>query len=82
MLTITWDNTPQIKKYILKLMGKTVDKNGRVLNKENMQPIVDNDGQELSFDTFGLAIKGSEIYVKENIVSVANFLNKRELKDE
>jgi len=77
MLTITWDNTPQIKKYILKLMGKAVRKDGVIIDVASQQPVVDNDDQELSFDTFGMVAKGSEIYVRENIVSVANFLTKR-----
>lgn len=77
MLTITWDNTPEIKSYILKLMGKTVNKDGIVVDKASKQSVVDNDGQELTFDAFGMVAKGSEIYIRENIVSIANFLTKR-----
>jgi len=58
-------------------MGKAVRKDGVIIDVASQQPVVDNDDQELTFDTFGMVAKGSEIYVRENIVSVANFLTKR-----
>ncbi len=58
-------------------MGKSVRKDGVVVDRESCQPVIDNDGQELTFDSFGMVAKGSEIYVRENIVSVANYLNKK-----
>ena len=74
MLNITFNNDPKTKKFILSLLDKRVNEDGVIVNKDGT-PVIDIDGNEITLDEFGLVASGSEIFVKDNIVSLLKYHN-------
>lgn len=75
MFKITFDNSPETKKFILSLLDKSVNDDG-VITDKNSSPVIDIDGSEITIDQFGLVASGSEIFVKDNIVSLFKYYDK------
>lgn len=65
------------KKDILELLDKTIDSEGLIVEKNNPnQRVLTFDGEEISLDEFGGIQKGSEVFIKNNLVSLIR-LSKR-----
>lgn len=75
MLKITFNNDPRTKRFILSLLEKDVNEDGVIVDK-NGSPVIDIDGKEITFDDFGVVASGSEIFVKDNIVSLFKYHDK------
>jgi hypothetical protein len=59
------------KKEILEFLNKDIDKEGFIVEKENPnQRVFTVDGEELSFDELGGIQKGSEVFIKKDLVSL------------
>lgn len=77
MLNVTFANNKQTKTFILSLFNKTVNTEDLIVEENTNQPVLDLNGQEISIDKFGMISNGSEIYVKDDIVSLVEFYQKQ-----
>jgi len=75
MLKITFSDNITTKKYILSLLDKSINDEGIIIDKKGM-PVIDIDGNEITIDEFGLVSSGSEIFVKDNIISLFKYNEK------
>lgn len=75
-LFFVWENTPEVRDFVLKIIGKKIDHEGYVIDAKSGSRVIDSDRQELNADELGLLASGSEIFVKENMVSLADFYDK------
>lgn len=64
------------KREILELLGKDIDKEGYITEKGTSQRVLTFDGEEISLEEFGGIQKGSEVFIKNNLVSLIR-LSKR-----
>ena len=72
---ITFDVS--VKKDILSFFGKTVDENGFLVEKEDFQQkVITQDGEEIKFDDFAGIRKGSEIFIKSDLPSLIDLMDK------
>lgn len=63
--------TKDAKKEILNLLGKDIDNEGVIVEKGNpTQRVLTFDGEEISLMEFGGVQKGSEVFIKDNLVSL------------
>lgn len=69
---ITFDDnlTPDI----LKAFGKLTDKDGYLIESSNGRRVLSRDGQEIKESEWGGIVKGSEVYLKSDIVSLINYV--------
>ena len=67
---ITFDKS--MKEKILELFGKSVNEEGLIVEKENRDNLVlsPEDGKPVHIDEFGGIIKGSEIFIRNDVVSL------------
>ncbi len=67
-----------VKHQILELFGKTLDAEGYIVEKDNpsQRVLTFDEGREITFDDFGGLQKGSEVFIKNNLVSLIR-LSKR-----
>jgi hypothetical protein len=66
---ITFDEG--VKKFVLNSFDKEVTSDGFVVEKENTeQKVITPDGDELTEQNFAGIKKGSEVYIKSDIVSL------------
>ncbi len=66
MQSITFDKSA--KEFILSSLGKTIDDEGYIVDDSKRVPSLD--GSLITKDEFAGVIKGSELYVKSDIVSL------------
>ena len=72
---ITFDK--KAKKEVLELLDKTVDEDGMIVEKDNpKQRVLTFDGEEISLQELGGVQKGSEVFIRNNLVSLIR-LSKR-----
>ena len=64
------------KREILELFGKDIDNENYITEKNSSQRVLTFDGEEVSLEEFGGIQKGSEVFVKNNLVSLIR-LSKR-----
>jgi len=77
MRTITFDSS--VKKQILGIFDKQVDAEGYIVEKNNPgQRVLTPDGDDIHLDEFTGIYKGSEIFVKSDIVSLVELSNRLE----
>lgn len=76
MIKLKFANDPDTKKYILALFNKSVDEEGFIIENGTDKRILSSDGYEISLIEFGGITNGSEIYIKDNIVSLIDFYRK------
>lgn len=76
MFNITFENNSRTKKFILGLFGKETDENGYIIESMTKKRILGADGQEITLSDFGVLKNGSEIYAKDDIVSMVSFYEK------
>jgi hypothetical protein len=66
----------EAKLEILAAFNKTVDANGYIVEKENpLQKVLTIDGEELKLEDFAGIRKGSEIFIKSDLVSIINLVD-------
>ena len=68
-IVITFDDSA--KEYILELLGKTLDDEGYIVEKNDPTVrVLSPDGEEIHISEFGGVMKGSEMFIKDDIVSL------------
>lgn len=71
MKTITFDNG--LKEFILDIFSKQVDREGFIVEKDNIkQRVLAPDGQEVRLEQFAGIKRGSEIFIKSDLISLMN----------
>jgi len=66
---ITFSN--DAKKEILDFLDKDINREGLIVEKQNpTQKALTSDGQEISIDEFGGVKKGSEVFIKNDLISL------------
>jgi hypothetical protein len=68
---ITFDESA--KKELLSALGKTVDKEGFITERKTSQRVLTRDGEEIKASEFAAYKKGSEIFVKKDLISLIKF---------
>jgi len=59
------------KEQVLDLLNKKVDEEGKIVEKDNpTQKVVDSTGSEVSFEEFGGVKRGSEVFIKNDLISL------------
>ena len=72
MKTITFNK--ELKEQILGIFDKTTDKEGFIVEKSNQeQRVITQDGENLNIEEFAGIIKGSEIFIKSDLISLIDF---------
>ena len=67
----------EAKLEVLNLLNKNIDKDSLIVEKDNpSQKVLTFEGEEIHFDQFGGVQKGSEVFIKNNLVSLIR-LSKR-----
>ena len=70
--TITFDEL--VKEDILDFLDKKVDDDGFIVEKKDPeQKVLTFDGEEISLEDFGGAKKGSEVFIKNDLISLIRF---------
>lgn len=66
---LTFDES--FKEDILELFDKSIDSEGFIIEKSNpKQRVLSEDGQEVKVEEFGGIKKGSEVFIKNDLVSL------------
>ncbi len=73
MKIVTFDKSA--KELILDSFDKKIDEEGFVIEKKTKNKVIANDGQDLLAVQFGGIKKGSEVFIKSDIVSVIKLLD-------
>ena len=73
MLNISFEKNQKTKKFVLSFFGKDVDAENYIIESDTHQRDLSSNGQEITLDRFGGIKNGSEIYVKDDIVSIVDF---------
>ncbi len=73
MKIITFDKSA--KEFILDSFDKKVNNESYVVEKETGNKVIANDGQDLLISQFGGIKKGSEVFIKSDIISVMQLLD-------
>ena len=72
MVSITFDK--KVKKELLTLFDKKVDDDGNIVENSNpKQKVLAVDGSEVNIEEFGGIKKGSEVFIKSDLVSLMKF---------
>ena len=61
---------PEARNYVLNLLGKAVDEEGYVIEKDSRERVVTPDGDEVQVSEFAGVHKGSMVFVKKDLASV------------
>jgi len=69
---ITFD--AELTPDVLCAFGKTIDKDGYLAESTNGRRVLSRDGQEIKESEWGGIVKGSEVYLKSDIVSLINYV--------
>jgi len=65
------------KKEVLELLNKTIDDEEFIVEKSNTtQRVLTFDGEEVSLNEFGGIQKGSEVFIKNNLVSLIRLIKR------
>lgn len=68
---ITFDKNKAVKDFVLDAFSKAEDESGYVVEKDNpKQKVLTPDGDELHYKDFAGLKKGSEVYIKSDLVSL------------
>lgn len=68
-IDLTFDET--LKEEVLGFFDKKVNDEGIIVEKSNpSQPVLGIDGQEVGLEEFGGIKKGSEVFIKNDLVSL------------
>ena len=72
---ITFENKPEIKQYLLHLLGKEV-KDSYIIDSNSGKRVLSLNGEEVKFKEFAGIRKGSEIIFKSDIGSLIDYFQK------
>lgn len=65
------------KEEILSFFDKTIDDDGFIVEKEDTtQRVITPDGEEITLEEFAGLRKGSEIFIKSDLPSLINLIDK------
>ena len=70
MKTITFDNSPESKKAILQLFGKSLDAAGYIIEIKSGERVVSPHNEEIHVDDFAGIRPGSEIFLTNDLPSL------------
>jgi hypothetical protein len=73
--SITFDKSAAL--FILEVFGKVVNKEGFLIEKETGEYVLSRHGEHVSINEFGGIAKGSELYLKSDISSMIEFIEKQ-----
>jgi len=66
---LTFDDS--VREDVLDIFGKITDEEGFIVEKDNPnQRVLSEDGQEVNINEFGGLKKGSEIFIKKDLISL------------
>lgn len=68
---ITFDGS--LKKEILAIFDKDIDKEGYIIEKSSGDRIISPDGDEVKIEDFAGISKGSEVFIKSDITSLIKY---------
>lgn len=74
-LRVTFDK--RLKREILSAFGKQVASDGYLTDSKSGKHVLASDGEHILFDDFGGIIKGSWIYLKSDILSLIQYVDRR-----
>lgn len=81
MNVVTFDKTA--RKFILESFNKTTDEEGYVVEKSNpKQRVLSPDGEEIKETEFAGVKKGSEVFIKSDLLSIIELSDKLQATDE
>ncbi len=70
-MNITFDQSA--KEYILQLFNKTVDEESFIVERDNpQQRVLAPDGEFVEYKDFAGIKKGSEVFIKSDLISLIN----------
>lgn len=70
MKTITYNDSKEAKKLVLRLTGKAVDEQGYVIEAKNGRRVLSPAGEEVHLKDFAGIRKGSEIIITKDLPSL------------
>ena len=73
---VIFENTVPTKKFILQAIGKAVDSDGYIYDKETGLKVVTDNGEEVTIKEFAGVRNGSEIFIKSDIGSIMRYVTK------
>ena len=73
--SITFDKSAA--GFVLEAFEKTLNKEGYLVEKETGDHVLSKNGEHIHISEFGGIAKGSEIYLKSDIVSMIDFVEKQ-----
>lgn len=68
---ITFDSS--LKKEILSVFDKDVDKDGYIIEKATGDRVITPEGDEIKLEEFAGISKGSEVFIKSDITSLIKY---------
>ena len=71
---ITFDKSAA--EFVLEAFEKTINKEGYLVEKETGDYVLSKSGEHILLSEFGGIAKGSEIYLKSDIISMIDFIEK------
>lgn len=75
MVVITFEESA--KKEVLSFFDKTVDDEGFIIEKDDpTQRVITPEGEEVKFEEFAGIRKGSEIFIKSDLPSLFDLMDK------
>jgi len=66
-----------LKSDILKAFGKSEDNDEYIIDSATKKRVLTKDGEELTMEEFAGLTKGSVVYLKSDIISLINFIEKK-----
>jgi hypothetical protein len=74
-ISLTFDKS--LRKEILSFFDKEINDKGIIVEKSNpSQMVLSNDGQEVKIEEFGGIKRGSEVFIKNDLVSLMRLSKK------
>ena len=74
-ISLTFDKS--LKKEVLEFFNKEVNNDGIIVEKSNpSQIVISTDGQEVKIEEFGGIKKGSEVFIKNDLISLMRLSKK------
>lgn len=72
MVDIIFDKSLK-KEIITKILNKKINDDGIIVNSITEQPVLTTKGSEVHFKDLGIFENGSEIYIKDDLVSLMEY---------
>lgn len=72
MPTLTFEDSSV--DYILEMFDKTVDDAGYIVEQDTGERVLTPEGEEITVDELGIIADGSEMFIKDNYVSLLQYV--------